>query len=128
MLVAGLPAEHSSAVPPCIPQPPGIRLFNAQLRVSQRHEAKQQHSALLDKLEKKRFKKDEVKASFVKECEERFRTTFRQQQLQLQSQLQVRMACQPTCLVLLQIRTQRVQSKPRHQLASFSHLQRGTLL
>ena len=56
---------------------------------AQMREARQQHSALLDKVEKKRWKKDEVKAAFAKETEERLRTAFRQQQLQLQSQLQV---------------------------------------
>ena len=55
----------------------------------QLREARLQHTTLLDKLEKKRWKKDEVKASFAKETEERYRNTFRQQQLQLQSQLQV---------------------------------------
>ena len=64
----------------------------------QRHEAKQQYSALMDKLEKKRFKKDELKAAFVKECEERFRTVSRQQQLPLQAQLQVTPGCTaPLC-------------------------------
>ena len=71
----------------------------------QRHEARQQHSALVDKLEKKRFKKDEVKASFAKECEERFRTTFRQQQLQLQARLQVHITLIPVCAVLLLLET-----------------------
>ena len=59
----------------------------------QMREARQQQTALVDKLEKKRWKKDEVKAAFAKECEERFRSAFRQQQLQLQSQLQVLQPC-----------------------------------
>ena len=94
----------------------------------QRHEAKQQHSALLDKLEKKRFKKDEVKASFVKECEERHRTTFRQQQLQLQSQLQVHIACHWSCLMLLSRPRLRRYHQDQTSCRQLFHLQHGTLL
>lgn len=56
-------------------------------------EAQQQLGTLAEKLEKKRWKKDELKAAFVREHEERFRTQYRQQQMQLQSQVQVSSPC-----------------------------------
>ena len=44
---------------------------------------------MAEKLEKKRWKKDELKAAFVRDHEERFRMHYRQQQLELQSKVQV---------------------------------------
>ena len=52
-------------------------------------EAQQQLVVMADKLEKKRWKKDELKATFVREHEERFRVQYKQQQLELQSRVQV---------------------------------------
>lgn len=55
-------------------------------------EGQQQLVAMAEKLEKKRWKKDELKAAFVRDHEERFRMHYRQQQMELQSRVQVGMA------------------------------------
>ena len=52
-------------------------------------EGQQQLVTMAEKLEKKRWKKDELKAAFVRDHEERFRMQYRQQQLELQSRVQV---------------------------------------
>ena len=53
-------------------------------------EGHNQLALMAEKLEKKRFKREELKAAFIRDNEERLRTQFRQQQLELQSRVQVR--------------------------------------
>lgn len=52
-------------------------------------DAQQQLAVMAEKLEKKRFKKSELKAEFIRDNEEKLRVHYSQQQLELQKRVQV---------------------------------------